>query len=47
MIGSLIVGMEVVQVDFMIYTTSWMFSVHAMSLWNQLCELTQSRKEAR
>lgn len=45
MTGALIVGMEVVQVDFMIYITSWMFNVHAMSLWNQLYELTQSQKK--
>jgi hypothetical protein len=47
MVGALIVGMEVVQVDLMIYTTSWMFNVHAMSLWNQLYELTQSQKRGK
>jgi hypothetical protein len=34
MTRALIVGMEVLQVDFMIYITSLMFNVHAMSLWN-------------
>jgi hypothetical protein len=47
MTRALIVGMEVVQVDFIIYTTSLMFNVHAMSLWNQLYELTQSRKRGK